>query len=67
VILASCDLEILDVSELLGVKLPLGVVGLCAEPVPKVFSGHRLRLEGLLQILKQYTYIISQFEVRPST
>ena len=28
--------------EHLGVELPLGVVGLAAEFVPKVFSGHQL-------------------------
>ena len=32
---------ILGVSELLGVKLPLGVVGLAVEVVPKVCSGHQ--------------------------
>ena len=29
-----------------GVELPLGFVGLAAEFVPKVCSGHQLRLEG---------------------
>jgi hypothetical protein len=29
-----------------GVKLPLGVVGLGVEPVPKVCSGHWFRPEG---------------------
>lgn len=37
---------ILGVLEHLRVELPLGVVGLCAEPVPKVCSGHRFRPEG---------------------
>lgn len=37
---------ILDVLELLGVQIPLGVVGLGAELEPKVCSGHQLRLEG---------------------
>jgi hypothetical protein len=35
---------ILCVLEDLGVKLPLGVVGLGVEPAPKVCSGHRFRL-----------------------
>lgn len=37
---------ILGVLEHLGVGLPLGVVGVGAEPVPKVCSGHWFRLEG---------------------
>jgi hypothetical protein len=37
-----CDPVILGVLEHLGVDLPLGVVGLGTEPVPKVCSGHRL-------------------------
>ena len=41
--------------EHLGVKLPLGVVGLGVEPVPEVCSGHRLRLEGLNHQL-EYTW-----------
>lgn len=36
----------LGVLELLGVEIPLGIMGLGVEPVPKVCSGHRLRLEG---------------------
>ena len=40
------SLVILGVSEHLGVKLPLGVVGLGEELVPKVCSVHQLRLEG---------------------
>ena len=32
--------------EHLGVEFPLGIVGLTAEFVPKVCSGHQLRLEG---------------------
>lgn len=39
--------------EQLGVKLPLGVVGLYAEPVPKVFSGHRFRPKGAQLIFKK--------------
>ena len=71
VILESCHPEILGVSELLGVKLPLGFwnpgvtkllrscdpgrvrapvmlsdVGLGAELLPKICSGHQLRPEG---------------------
>ena len=34
----------------LGVELPLGVVGLGAEFVPKVCLGHLLRLEGICEI-----------------
>ena len=37
---------ILSVLEHLGVELPLGVVGLGAEPEPKFCSGHRFRPEG---------------------
>jgi hypothetical protein len=37
---------ILEVLERLGVELPLGVVGLAAEFIPNVCSGHWLRLEG---------------------
>ena len=37
---------VLGVLERLGVELPLGVVGLAVEFMPKVCSGHRLRLEG---------------------
>ena len=37
---------ILEALELLGVQLPLGVVGLGAELATKVCSGHRLRPEG---------------------
>ena len=33
--------------EHLGVELPLGVVGLGAEPVPKVCSAQKLRPEGI--------------------
>ena len=33
-------------SELLGIKLSLGVAGLFGEPDPWVFSGHRCKLEG---------------------
>ena len=32
--------------EHLGLELPLGVVGLASEFMPKVSSGHWLRLEG---------------------
>ena len=45
-ILGSCDPLVLGVLEHLGVELPLGVVGLAAEFVPKVCSGHWLRPEG---------------------
>jgi hypothetical protein len=37
---------ILGMLEYLGVELPLGVVGMSADPAPKVHSGHWLRLEG---------------------
>jgi hypothetical protein len=37
---------ILEVLECLGVELPLGVVGLAVEFVPKVCSGHCPRQEG---------------------
>ena len=37
---------ILGMLEYPGVELPLGVVGLGMESVPKVCSGHRLRMEG---------------------
>jgi hypothetical protein len=37
---------ILGVLELLGVQVPLGVVGLGAEQVLKVFSGYQLTPEG---------------------
>ena len=37
---------ILGLLEHLGVDLPLGVVGLAVEFVPKVCSGHWPRLEG---------------------
>ena len=37
---------ILGVLELLGVDLPVGIVGLAAEFMPKVCSGHQLRSEG---------------------
>jgi hypothetical protein len=36
------------VLEHLGVELPLGVVELGVEPVPKFWSGHRLRAEGVV-------------------
>ena len=38
---------ILGVLECLGVELPLGVVGLAVEFVPKVCSEHRPRQEGM--------------------
>ena len=38
---------ILDVLDLLGMELPLGVVGLAVELEPKVYSGPRPRLEVL--------------------
>ena len=41
---------ILGMSEHLGVKLPLGVVGVSAEPVPQNHSGHKFKLEGHLLI-----------------
>jgi len=44
-IVASSPL-ILGVSEHLGVRLPLGVVGVGVEPAPKVCSGHRFRPES---------------------
>ena len=37
---------ILGMLELLGVELPLGVVGLAVEFVPKICSGYWPRLEG---------------------
>ena len=37
---------VLGVLERLGLELPLGVTRLAAEFVPKVCSGHQLRLEG---------------------
>jgi hypothetical protein len=43
----------LGVLEHLGFEIPLGVVGLGAEPEPKVCSGHWLRPEGFL-----FPYII---------
>jgi hypothetical protein len=45
-LLGSCDSVILGVLEHLGVEFPLGVVGLAAELVPKVCSGHWPRPEG---------------------
>jgi hypothetical protein len=39
--------------ECLGVELPLGVVGLAMEFMPKVCSGHQPRLEGALLPLEQ--------------
>jgi hypothetical protein len=39
---------ILGMLKSLGVELPLGVVGLAVELVPKVCSGHRPRQEGRL-------------------
>ena len=39
-LLGSWDPLILGVLELLGLELPLGVVGLAVEFVPKVCSGH---------------------------
>lgn len=42
---------ILGVLEHLGVGLPPGVVGLGAEPVLKVCSGHWFRLEGRISVL----------------
>lgn len=37
---------ILCVLKHLGMELPLGVAGLAVEFIPKVCSGHQLRLEG---------------------
>ena len=37
---------VLSMLDCLGVELLLGVVGLAVELAPKVYSGHRLRLEG---------------------
>ena len=37
---------ILGKLEHLGVDLPLGVEGLSEKPVPKVYLGHQLRVEG---------------------
>ena len=37
---------ILGVLELLGTEIPLGIVGLAVEFVPKVCSQHRTRHEG---------------------
>ena len=45
-LLGSCDSVILGMIEGLGVELPLGVVGLVVEFMPKVCSGHCLRPEG---------------------
>jgi hypothetical protein len=42
-LLGSWDPLILGLLELPGVELPLGVVGLAAEFVPKVYAGHRPR------------------------
>lgn len=40
--------------EHLEVELPLVVVRLCAEPEPKVCSGHGLRLEGSICFKNKY-------------
>ena len=45
---------ILGISELLGVQLPLGVVGLGAELAPKVCSGYWLRPEVKLLLICGY-------------
>ena len=45
--LLTSDPMILGVLEILVVDLALGVVGLVMELVPKVCSGHWLRLEGI--------------------
>ena len=45
-LLGSWDPVVLGMLEHLGVELPLGVVGLAVEFVPKVCSGHQLRPEG---------------------
>ena len=37
---------ILGVSDILGVELPLGVVGVIGEPAPRVHSGHRCKPEA---------------------
>jgi hypothetical protein len=37
---------VLSMLDCLGVELLLGVEGLAVELAPKVYSGHRLRLEG---------------------
>ena len=45
-LLGSCYLLDLGVLEHLGVELPLSIVGLAAEFVSKVCSGHEPRQEG---------------------
>jgi hypothetical protein len=45
-VILTSDPLILGVLECLGVDLPLGVVGLAAEFMPKVCSVHQPRLEG---------------------
>ena len=44
--LGSWDGVILGVLEQLGMELPLGIVGLAVEFVPKVCSGHQPRQTG---------------------
>ena len=46
-VLLTSDPMILGVLKRLGVELPLGVVGLAVEFVPKVCSGHWPRQEGM--------------------
>ena len=46
-LLGSWDPVVLDVLELLEMELPLGVMGLTAEFMPKVCSGHQPRPEGI--------------------
>jgi hypothetical protein len=45
--LRFCDPVILGVLEHLEVELPLGIVGVGAEPAPQVCSGCRFKLEGI--------------------
>lgn len=45
-LLGSCDSVVLEVLELLGVDLPLGVVGLAMVFESKFCLGHWLRQEG---------------------
>jgi hypothetical protein len=48
-VLFTSDPMILGVLEHLGVELPLGVVGLAVEFVPKVCSGYQPRLGGTIE------------------
>ena len=52
--LRSYDPMILGMLEHLGVKLPLGVVGLGAELVTKLCSRYLLRQEGTLKLAEQW-------------